>query len=250
MVASDKVAMNRTLPDTRMPECRYWHYPEELPTASVILVFFNEGWSTLIRTVHSVINTSPNKFLKEVVLIDDGSDYDFLKDQLEHYIKQFNGLVKLFRNPERLGLIRARTKGAEHSTGDVIVFLDAHCECNRNWLPPLLTRIKYNRTILAVPIVDVINWRNMVYYSAYGHNHQHYRGIFEWGFFYKEGIVPQRVLDQRKHPSEPYASPTHAGGLLAMDRAYFFELGAYDPGLKIWGGDNYELSFKVGYLSR
>jgi len=40
-------------------------------------------------------------------------------------------------------------------------------------------------------------------------------------------------------------SPTHAGGLFAMDREYFFQLGAYDPGLKIWGGENFELSFKV-----
>lgn len=70
---------------------------------------------------------------------------EFLKEKLEIYIKQFNGLVKLFRNPERLGLITARTTGAKHSTGDVIVFLDAHCECNRNWLPPLLTRIKHDR---------------------------------------------------------------------------------------------------------
>ena len=30
-----------------------------------------------------------------------------------------------------------------------------------------------------------------------------------------------------------------------MDREYFFKLGAYDPGLKIWGGENFELSFKV-----
>ena len=30
-----------------------------------------------------------------------------------------------------------------------------------------------------------------------------------------------------------------------MDRKYFFELGAYDPGMLIWGGENYELSFKV-----
>ena len=29
-----------------------------------------------------------------------------------------------------------------------------------------------------------------------------------------------------------------------MDRRYFFELGAYDPGLQIWGGENFELSFK------
>lgn len=40
-------------------------------------------------------------------------------------------------------------------------------------------------------------------------------------------------------------SPTHAGGLLAIDKAWFFELGAYDPGIKIWGGEQYELSFKV-----
>jgi len=53
--------------------------------------------------------------------------------------------VKLYRNKERLGLIRTRTLGADYSTGDVIVFLDAHCECNRNWLVPLLARIAYDR---------------------------------------------------------------------------------------------------------
>jgi polypeptide N-acetylgalactosaminyltransferase len=40
-------------------------------------------------------------------------------------------------------------------------------------------------------------------------------------------------------------SPTHAGGLFAIDRLYFLELGAYDPGLLVWGGENFELSFKV-----
>lgn len=42
-------------------------------------------------------------------------------------------------------------------------------------------------------------------------------------------------------------SPTHAGGLFAMDRNYFLELGAYDPGLLVWGGENFELSFKVRF---
>ena len=54
--------------------CKYWHYPEDLPKASVIIAFHNEGWSTLLRTVHSVIATSPPQFLQEVVMVDDFSD--------------------------------------------------------------------------------------------------------------------------------------------------------------------------------
>lgn len=56
--------------------CKYWHYPEvsKLPRASVVIVFVNEGWSTLMRTVHSVINTSPPELLAEVVLVDDFSN--------------------------------------------------------------------------------------------------------------------------------------------------------------------------------
>lgn len=41
---------------------------ENLPTATVIIVFHNEAWSTLMRTVMSVLLRSPEALLKQVTI--------------------------------------------------------------------------------------------------------------------------------------------------------------------------------------
>jgi polypeptide N-acetylgalactosaminyltransferase len=156
MVASDKVNMDRVPADLRMEECKRWDYPEKLPAVSVILVFHNEGFSTLLRTVHSIINYSPPEMIHEVVMLDDGSTREYITNgTIDRYIERWDGLVKIFHNEKREGLIRARTIGGKHSTGSVLVFLDAHCEVEPNWLPPLVAPIAKNYKVSWVYKADL-----------------------------------------------------------------------------------------------
>lgn len=249
MVASDKVSLDREPKDLRHEECKHWDYPPEdmMPTVSVVLVFHNEAWSTLMRTVHSVYNRTPAKILKEVVLIDDGSNKPHLAQQLEDYIKgKFEGKAKLYRNGERHGLIRARCDGARKATGDILVYLDAHCEAGYNWIYPLITPIMKDRSTCTCPLVDVIDGNKYTFTEqAGGDENGHARGAWDWDLLWKRVPLTHREKAKHKYISEPYASPAMAGGLFAINREYFFEIGLYDEELEIWGGENFEISYKL-----
>ncbi|VDM65115.1 unnamed protein product [Strongylus vulgaris] len=57
VMASEMISVNRSLPDYRSAECQAQVYQKEnLPKTSIIIVFHNEAWTTLLRTLHSVIN--------------------------------------------------------------------------------------------------------------------------------------------------------------------------------------------------
>lgn len=168
--------------------CLQHEYPKNLPIASVVICFFNEHLMTLLRSVYSIFQRTPIEYIKEIILVDDFSDYLDLKETLEielNKIDKYNK-IKLYRNKKREGLIRSRTYGARHANGDILIFLDSHIEVNTNWIEPLLYQIKKENSTLAVPVIDIINADTFVYTSS-----PLVRGGFNWGLHFKWENLPE-----------------------------------------------------------
>lgn len=240
---SDMISVHRTLPDPRDEWCKApGRFLDNLPETSVIVCFHNEAWSVLLRTVHSILDRSPPQYLKEIILVDDNSDMPHLAKQLDDYMEQYPK-VRIVRAPKREGLIRARLMGARHATAPVLTFLDSHCECTTGWLEPLLMPIAKEPLTVVCPVIDVISDDTFEY---------HYRdssgvnvGGFDWNLQFNWHAIPSKERARHQHPAEPVRSPTMAGGLFSIDKAFFERLGTYDSGFDIWGGENLELSFKT-----
>lgn len=135
---SDQIALNRTVLDIRPEKCRVMNYAATLPAVSIIIVFNNEHLKSLLRTCVSIFNRSPPKLMNEIILVDDASDFEDLREPLDEFVENNESKMKLIRLKNRTGLIRARLIAARRAKSEVLIFLDAHCEVNTNWLPPLL----------------------------------------------------------------------------------------------------------------
>jgi len=239
---SQRLSLHRPVPDTRNPLCKAVRYPRLslMPSVSVVICFYNEAWSTLLRSVQSVIDRSPPSLLKEIILVDDYSDLPHLRQPLQDYIAKEYTNVVLRRTERREGLVRARLFGAEKATGKVLLFLDSHVEVNVQWLEPLLARILESPTSVVVPIIDIVSSDTFKYTAS-----PLVRGGFNWGLHFKWDPVPPELLKTKADFVKPIETPTMAGGLFAIGRQFFQDLGAYDAGMNIWGGENLEISFRT-----
>ncbi|CAC5420915.1 GALNT [Mytilus coruscus] len=166
-----------------------------------------------------------------------------LGEPLEKYFVDYQK-VKVVRATSREGLVRARLRGYRVATGAVLVFLDSHIECTEGWIEPMLDRISRNWTTVVTPCIDIIDD------DTFGFRFQGAKDIFAGGFDWKMVFIwhslPENEQKRRNYEDHlPYRSPTMAGGLFAISRAYFTYIGTYDDGMDIWGGENLEISFRI-----
>ncbi|KAI8436609.1 hypothetical protein MSG28_010121 [Choristoneura fumiferana] len=137
-----------------------------------------------------------------------------LKSRLQLYVDALPK-VRLIRTSRREGLIRARLLGVKEAVSPVVVFLDSHCECAED------STFEY----IAQDIHDI------------------QIGGFTWSLQFK--WIDQKKSARRFKNIYHTMTPTISGGLFAISKKFFEEIGYYDDGFEIWGGDNLEISFKV-----
>lgn len=89
--------------------------------------------------------------------------------------------TRVLRLAKREGIVAARLCGANNATGDVLTFLDAHCECTVGYLEPLLARVKENRMNVVCPVIDIISDENFGYLKSF----ELHWGAFNWQLHFR-----------------------------------------------------------------
>lgn len=250
---SNEMGLVRPTRDLRNAQCQARQYPEvsALPKASVIIIFFNEALSTLLRNVMMVFNLTPEELLGEVLLVDDHSDLEELKLLPEH-LERLKGIVppekvRLVHRDSHDGIVAARNLGAKEARFPVIVILDSHAEVTVGWLEPLLARIHEDRKRVVVPNIVAIDIHNLDFLGGNG-AWPPVRGIFNWRLTFigaaadMDSDLLEKDVDKK---ASVWRSPVMPGGLFAMDREYYWELGGYDPEIRYYGAEHVEMSFRI-----
>ncbi|XP_030372938.1 N-acetylgalactosaminyltransferase 6-like [Scaptodrosophila lebanonensis] len=235
---SDIISVNRSVPDFRPKACKLKVYLRQLPMVSIIVTFFNEHKSVLLRSLHSLVNRSPPELVKEIILVDDFSDLNFLQKPLENYVAQHFKNVRILRLRQRSGPIRARMAGALNATAEVLVFTRSHVEVGYNWLPPLLEPIALNDTTVMGPTIDQIDGKMFGFRKGV----EGVRSGFNWNFHH---VTAPRLPEDLVYPLQPFKTPILLGETLVISSKFFWQLGGYDKGLNQYGGEEYDLSFKI-----
>jgi len=187
-------------------------------TLSVVLPCGSEN-DFFERTIRSIYAATPPEILKDIIVVDDNSvpplEPMFSLDKNEYK-------VNFIRSNVSLGLIDAKHQGAMAATGDIIVFFDCHVKPAIGYWEPFVREIAENPKRVVVPSIthlDVDLWKESGRPpDNLGGNSKCYTTMdsdFKW------------VANNK-----PWV-PTMSGGLLAIGRDWFFEIGGHDQNMKV-----------------
>jgi LPS sulfotransferase NodH/glycosyltransferase involved in cell wall biosynthesis len=192
---------------------RVRHANRNSPSVSVVVVTHNEG-GNLERTIGAFRATVPDSV--ELLVVDDHStdgSTAFLTDQ---------DRVRAVRPPQRAGVAGSRNYGASNTSGEVVVFADAHVNPLPGWLAPLCSVFADPEIAAATPTISSAGRPN-----AKG-----------FGFTWSEPSLAMRWIG---NPPWDRFVPFICGCFMAFRREDFESVGGFDTGMRTWGSEDAEI---------
>lgn len=195
----------------------------KLGKVSVVISSHNEGDNVVDMIDCIVKNTSYPYY--EVIVVDDGStDGSCERVDMNNNKKEYVSVIKA----SNLGVAGARNLGAQMSTGEVLIFMDAHCYTPAGWMTSLIEILQEPQVGIAGPAIADLNYNK----SALG-----------LGAVWRDAGLEIKWLPQKD--TTPYPVPLVMGACQAMRRTVFEKVGTYDSGMTHWGDEDRELSFRT-----
>jgi len=201
----------------------------------------------LESNIQSILSKTPPALLDSIIVVDDDSEFLPVSPSILRFPK-----VQLVRTDSPKGVAGgtsyppslpfkinnlhvARMVGAAKGNGQVLVFLDSQMEVTERWLEPLLQYVSTHKRSAAAAIIESIDEE-----GAYDSVKQ----------IPLVTVVPKTLEFKWTTPVQDsnkwiLYSPVLLGSAFAISREWFDEGGKYDPGNRVWGTENVELSVRV-----
>lgn len=210
-----------------------------LPRASLVIPYLNETWAQISATMGSILAHTPMELLDQILFIDDGNDANM---RFHDELLALHPKIRVHRNEERQGLIKAKVTGASLVDSPALFFMEPHCIVLPQWLEPMLEEMAKasDHATVVMPSIDIIPEENFNQYLTANHH----IGGFDWSLSFNW----METIENRNHSytyPDPYPTPALSGGIFGIWRDYWQREGMYDEEMTEWGGEHIEMSLRT-----
>jgi glycosyltransferase involved in cell wall biosynthesis len=172
----------------------------------------------------------------EIVVADDASEDDCVAQLNEHFPD-----ISVYGSAQRYGPSPTKDRGAQQATGDVLVFLDAHCKPEMGAIGQLVNDVReLNGQAIVTPTIGCLNpetWINDLTIPGQGYLVELDGVTWRW--------IP---TDLMRPQGRFFESPSLIGCCVAMSKWLYEKLWGFDRNMYMWGVEDVDFGVKSWLL--
>lgn len=176
----------------------------------------------------------------EIIVADDASS-DLDEQDL---IKRYPG-IRVSSSRERLGPSPTKDRGARIATGDILLFLDAHCAVEPDAISRLVEAVESGpEDAIIIPTVaalDTETWTTKQNRQGHGY-------VITLDTFLGQWISLRQMKSVEIQGRALYESPSLMGCALAIRKTLYETLDGFDPDMRFWGIEDVDLALRCWML--